>query len=93
MNERLSFRASMPIMALDRIYRERYKGSEASIMFQPTMENMLHFQIDMTAPHMVARDPEALKRFENAARRALHELVRECETIAWESEEARKETI
>lgn len=88
MSERdLEFRASMPILKLENLYRKAYEGHEADIRFRPTEENCLHFIVRIRVPHMIAVNKEASKRFESVLKRLTREAAYECGRMAAEFSE------
>jgi hypothetical protein len=82
MSEKMRFAASMPIIQLENLYRKKYRGHEADVLFQPTLENMLRFQIDIQVPHMVTVDESLKREFEGVMNRAFREMLYSCGEVA-----------
>lgn len=79
--DRIAFHANMPIVELEREYRERYAGSEYDIRFSPMEENMLRFHIEIMVPHIISMDDDLKKQLEPVIERALREMVHACGRI------------
>lgn len=79
--DRVRYTAQMPIVELEDEYRQRYRGSEADIRFDPLRENVLTFEIEVGIPHIISVDDELKKEFERVLQRAFREASYACGRI------------
>jgi hypothetical protein len=91
MTRRVRYGAMMPVFELENLYRKEYRGSEADIRFQPTMENCLRFDCIVEIPHMLSTKPEIEERFKKVMDRCLREMMYECGKLGSEMLVANKD--
>ena len=93
MRDRIRYAAQMPIVELESEYRERYRGYEADIRFNPMLQNMLTFDFEIGVPHMITVDDELKREFERVLERAIREAVYTCGRIAADIAAKRKANL
>lgn len=81
-NPRMRFQVGHLVNNLTPVYRERYRGSESNILFDPMQ--FVTFDIVIEVPHLLMNDERMKKEIERLGSRLVGEFTHRCEQFASE---------